>query len=157
MKISQFKKHLNTVSELNMIQPNGIFIPKHFHITEAGLTTKHFIDCGGTVRTEKTISFQVWIANDTDHRLVPEKLTRIINLSEPLFNGEDLEVEIEYQTDTISKYGLDFVGSNFVLTNKFTNCLAKDTCGIPSEGEKIVLSELKSSMTTSCKPGGGCC
>lgn len=157
MKISQFKKHLNTVSELNIIQANGMFIPKHFHITEAGLTTKHFIDCGGTVRTDKTISFQVWIANDTEHRLVPEKLTRIIDLSENLFNGEDLEVEIEYQTDTISKYGLDFVGNNFVLTPTFTDCLAKDNCGVPQEKQKVALSELQQASTSCCAPGGGCC
>lgn len=157
MKISQFKQHLNTVSELNIIQSNGMFIPKHFHITEAGLTSKHYIDCGGTERTEKTVSFQIWIANDTEHRLVPEKLTRIIHLSERLFNGEDLEVEIEYQTDTISKYGLDFVDSNFVLTSKFTDCLAKDNCGVPQEKQKVKLSELQSSSESCCTPGSGCC
>lgn len=157
MKISQFRQHLNTASELNIIQPNGMFVPKHFHITEAGLTTKHFIDCGGTVRTEKTINFQVWVANDTEHRLEPQKLNKIISLSEKLFEGEDLEVEIEYQTDTISKYGLDFIGNNFVLTNKFTDCLAKDNCGVPKEKQKISLSELQNKPATSCSPGGGCC
>lgn len=157
MKISQLKQYLNTVSELNIIQPNGQFIPKHFHITEAGLTTKNFIDCGGTLRTEKTISFQVWVANDTDHRLEPQKLNKIIGLSENLFNNEDLEIEVEYQTETISRYGLEFVGNNFVLTNKFTDCLAKDNCGVPQEKQKISLSELQNKPATSCTPGGGCC
>ena len=157
MKISQFKQHLNDVSELNIIQPNGMFIPKHFHITEAGLTTKNFIDCGGTVRTEKTISFQVWVANDIEHRLEPQKLKKIIGLSEDLFNSEDLEIEVEYQTETISRYGLDFVGNNFVLTNKFTDCLAKDNCGIPPEKMKVSISELQNKPAAACTPGGGCC
>jgi hypothetical protein len=157
MKLSQFKNYLNNVQELNIIQSNGMFVPKHFHITEAGLTTKHYIDCGGTERTEKTVSFQVWVADDTEHRLVPEKLLRIISFSERFFNREDLEVEVEFQTETISRYGLDFVGNNFVLTNKFTDCLAKDNCGIPSEKQKVVLSELQPSKASSCAPGGGCC
>ena len=157
MKISQFKQNLDNVTELNIIQANGIAVPKHFHITEAGLTTKHFIDCGGTVRTEKTVSFQVWVADDTEHKLEPQKLKKIIDLSEKLFEGQDLEVEVEYQTETISRYGLDFVGNNFVLTNKFTDCLAKDNCGIPSEKQNVVLSELQVSKVSSCAPGGGCC
>ena len=157
MKISQFKLNLENITELNIIQANGIAVPKHFHITEAGLTTKHFIDCGGTVRMEKNVSIQVWVADDIEHRLVPEKLKNIISLSDRFFNGEDLEVEVEYQTETISRYGLDFVGNNFVLTNKFTDCLAKDNCGVPSEKQKIVLSELQVSKASSCAPGGGCC
>ena len=51
MKLSQFKQHLDTVSALNFVQPNGNFVPNHFHITEAGLTTKHFIDAGKRNRT----------------------------------------------------------------------------------------------------------
>jgi hypothetical protein len=106
MKLSQFKHHLNNASHLNFVQPNGTFVPKHFHITEAGLTTKHFIDCGGNVRTEKTISFQVWTANDLEHRLEPQKLKKIIAIAEPLFGSENLDIEIEYQTETISRFGL---------------------------------------------------
>lgn len=157
MKLSQFKEYLNSVQELNIIQSNGVFVPKHFHITEAGLTTKHFIDCGGTLRTEKVVSLQLWIANDTEHRLIPEKLKKIIILSEHFYNNEDLDVEIEYQTETIGRYGLDFVGNNFVLTNKFTDCLAKDNCGIPSEKQDSTLSEIQPSKVSSCAPGGGCC
>ena len=78
MKISQFKNHLDNVPELNFLQPNGDYVPKHFHITEAGMTTKHFVDCGGTVRTEKTISFQLWVAEDYEHRLEPQKLKKIM-------------------------------------------------------------------------------
>jgi len=147
MKLSQFKKHLDSISQLNFIQPNGNFVPKHFHITEAGLTTKHFIDCGGTFRMEKTASFQLWVADDFEHRLKPQKLQYIIASAQPLFGNEDLDVEIEYQAETINQFGLDFNGDTFLLTAKQTDCLAKDHCGIPS-------TKLKN---TSCTPGGTCC
>ncbi|MCB9262410.1 MAG: hypothetical protein H6607_08560 [Flavobacteriales bacterium] len=156
MKLSQFQNHLNNVSEINFVQPNSHFVPRHFHITEAGLTTKHFIDCGGVIRTEKTINFQLWVANDFEHRLEPQKLQKIINIAAPLFNDEDLEIEVEYQTETIGRYGLDFDGNNFLLKEKQTDCLAKDHCGIPPEKLKVKLSDLKS-KSTCCTPGSGCC
>ena len=156
MKLSQFRNHLDTVSQLNFVQPNGTLVPRHFHITEAGLTTKHFIDCGGTVRTDKTINFQVWVAQDTTHRLEPNKLQKIISLSEKLFGNEDLEIEVEYQTETIGRYGLDIDGENFLLTAKETDCLAKDNCGVPEAKQKLELSELQTEKSC-CTPGGGCC
>jgi hypothetical protein len=157
MKLSELKQHLDNVTQLNFVQPNGTFVPKHFHITEAGLTTKNFVDCGGTVRTEKTISFQLWTANDIDHRLEPKKLKKIISIAEPLFGNEDLEIEIEYQTETISRFSLDFDTNNFLLRTKQTNCLAKDQCGIPVEKPKIKFSQLKSTPGSCCDPQRGCC
>ena len=74
MKLSDVKKSLSTASSVNFQLPDGSFVPEHFHVTEIGLVTKHFIDCGGTVRTEKMTSFQLWEANDFDHRLKPKKL-----------------------------------------------------------------------------------
>lgn len=50
MKLSEFKKQLSTVTELNFVLPNGTIVPQHFHVTEVGQVTKNFIDCGGTVR-----------------------------------------------------------------------------------------------------------
>lgn len=157
MKLSQFKQYLDTVSQLNFVQPNGNLVPRHFHITEAGLTTKHFIDCGGTVRTEKSISFQVWTANDFDHRLEPQKLQKIIAIAQPLFGNEDWDIEIEYQSETINRYGLDFDGNNFLLTTKQTDCLAKDHCGIPPEKLKVKLSDLQTNQNSCCTPNSGCC
>lgn len=156
MKLSEFKQRLNTVNNVNFIQPNGTNVPSHFHITEAGLVTKHFIDCAGTERTEKVINFQLWTSKDFDHRLEPTKLLKIITLSEKIFGNEDLEIEVEYQTDTIGKYGLDFQSENFLLTAKHTDCLAKDNCGIPNEKQKLQLAELETSKSC-CTPGGGCC
>jgi hypothetical protein len=156
MKLSDFKTKLNTVDQLNFILPNGQFVPHHFHVTEVGQITKHFIDCGGTVRDEKTVNFQLWEAGDYDHRLAPEKLNKIIALSEKVLHVEDGEIEVEYQSDTIGKYGVDFDGVNFLLTSKRTACLASDNCG-STEKKKINLAELSSDEKSCCTPGGGCC
>ena len=78
MKLSEIKKHLSTTEKVNFELQNGTLVPEHFHVTEVGLVTKHFIDCGGTIRNEKVVNFQLWDANDFDHRLKPEKLLNII-------------------------------------------------------------------------------
>ncbi|MES2140132.1 MAG: DUF6428 family protein [Bacteroidota bacterium] len=156
MKLYDFKKELSTSKAINFIRPNGEFVPAHFHITEVGLTTKHFIDCGGTVRDEKVVSFQLWEANDFNHRLEPQKLLDIISVSEKALALADLEVEVEYQTSTIGRYGLDFADQNFVLVAKQTDCLAKDNCGVSAEKLKVNLAEL-SNANSCCTPGGGCC
>ncbi|AZI33888.1 DUF6428 family protein [Kaistella carnis] len=155
MKLSEIKDKLNKLEKIAFQLPNGELVPNHFHVTEIGKITKHFIDCGGTVRKEEVVNFQLWNANDYDHRLHPEKLLDIIQLSERVLEIEDLEIEVEYQADTIGKFGLDFEGQNFLLTNKETDCLAKDKCGIPNEKPKVKLSELNNE--SSCTPGGGCC
>jgi hypothetical protein len=157
MKLSDLKESLKEVQELHFKLPNGTFVPKHFHVTEVGQIQKRFIDCGGTVRDEKAINFQLWEAGDFDHRLGPEKLRSIITLSEKVLGIEDGEIEVEYQGNTIEKYGLEFDGKNFLLLAKQTACLALDQCGIPTEKQKIKLSELPISNSTSCTPGGGCC
>jgi hypothetical protein len=156
MKLSEIKNQLNTLSDVNFVLENGTKVPEHFHVTEVGIVTKHFIDCGGTVRDEKVANFQLWNANDTDHRLKPQKLLNIIALSEKVLSMEDLEVEVEYQAETIGKYGLSFNGIDFILTNKQTDCLASDSCGIPQEKRKVKLAELTPSAGC-CTPGGGCC
>lgn len=155
MKLSEIKNKLNKLDRIAFQLPNGELVPSHFHVTEVGKITKHFIDCGGTVRNEEVVNFQLWNANDYDHRLHPEKLVSIIELSERVLGIEDLEIEVEYQGDTIGKFGLDFDGKNFLLTNKQTDCLAKDKCGIPSEKLKVKLSEFNNG--SSCTPGSGCC
>jgi hypothetical protein len=113
--------------------PDGTLVPDHFHVTEVGSVTKHFIDCGGTERKENVVNFQLWTADDYDHRLSAQKLGDIIRLSEKVLNLEDSPIEVEYQSQTIGKYGLEFNGSRFLLTSKQTDCLAKDNCGIPTK------------------------
>jgi hypothetical protein len=154
MTLSEVKTQLKDLETLKFQLPNGKFVPSHFHVTEVGKVTKHFIDCGGTVREEQFASMQLWNANDYDHRLHSEKLTKIIELSERTLGLEDFEVEVEYQGDTIQRFGLDFNGESFLLTTKHTDCLAKDNCGIPPEKMKVSLSELQ---RNGCAPGSGCC
>jgi hypothetical protein len=153
MKLSQVKNVLQNLQAVNFELENGSMIPEHFHVTEVGIVSKHFIDCGGTVRTERTASFQLWDANDFEHRLKPQKLLNIISLSERILGMEDLEVEVEYQGDTIGKYHLDFNGQNFVLATTRTACLASDKCGIPADQLKVTTQP----AATTCTPGGGCC
>ena len=78
MKLEQIKKHLSTAETVNFEFQNGTTVPEHFHVTEVGVVTKHFIDCGGITRFEKVANFQLWNANDFEHRLKPTKLLDII-------------------------------------------------------------------------------
>ena len=155
MKLSDIKKILVNAEALHFELQNGTAVPEHFHVTEIGVVTKHFIDCGGTIRDEKVANFQLWDANDYDHRLKPQKLLNIIKLSEEKLGMEDLEIEVEYQSETIGKYDLDFNGKNFILVSKQTACLASDSCGIPLDKQKIKLADITNK--NSCKPGGGGC
>ena len=156
MKLSEIKNHLGTLESVTFLLPNGTAGPKHFHVTEVGQVTKNFIDCGGKIRNERVVNFQLWEANDFDHRLAPQKLLNIIALSEKALGIEDLEIEVEYQNETISKYDLDFNGKEFVLVAKYTNCLAQDKCGIPADKLKVNLADLQIE-NKSCTPGGKCC
>lgn len=158
MKLSEIKTHLNALATLSFQLPDGTFVPQNFHVTEVGLITKDFIDCGGTIRKETVVNFQLWEdSNDEDHRLKPEKLLKIIELSEKVLGIGDYEIEVEYQDRTIGKYDLGFDGGRFLLLNKQTACLASDQCGVPAEKKKVVLSEIASGTANSCTPGGGCC
>lgn len=157
MKLSEIKKHLATAEAVNFKLPTGAYVPENFHVTEVGLVTKHFIDCGGTVRLEKVVNFQLFTANDFDHRLKPKKLSNIITLSENKLGIGDLEIEVEYQSDTISKYGLHFNGKDFQLVPKHTACLASDACGIPQTKQNVQLKELQTANQSCCTPGSGCC
>ena len=156
MKLSEIKEILPTLENVEFQLENGTYVPEHFHVTEVGMITKNFIDCGGIIRSEKVVNFQLWNANDFEHRLKPQKLLNIIELSEKVLGIEDFEIEVEYQAQTIGKYDLDFNGKDFVLVNKQTACLAQDQCGIPAEKQKVKLSEIPT-QSNSCTPGGGCC
>jgi hypothetical protein len=145
MKISEIKENLAGLQAVNFKLPDGSYLPPHFHVTEVGLVTKHFIDCGGTERKETAANFQLWEAGDYDHRLAPQKFLHILNLCKKVLGDEDLHVEVEYQQNTIGKFGLKFDGKDFILTPKKTACLAQDACGIPNKKQ------------TSCAPAGGCC
>ena len=102
-------------------------------------------------------TLQLWITVDYWHRLDPKMVVKIINSTEKIFNGEDLEIEIEYQQETICKFGLDFIDSKFRLTNKQTDCLAKDSCGLPLEKVKLKMSDIQAQIADCCTPESNCC
>ena len=147
MKLSEFKSTLNEVTQIKLMLPNGTLVPAHFHVTELALISKNFIDCGGVARVERKITFQLWVANDIDHRLTSFKWLGIIKKGELDYGLTDEPVEIEFQGQTIERYGISFSEGVFNLTPLFTECLAPDQCGIPS-------AELPK---PSCTPNSGCC
>ncbi len=154
MKLSEFQESLLGKEGIDFILPDGSKVASHFHVTEVGLVTKHFIDCGGVERIEKKVSLQLWEANDFDHRLKGEKLRHIIALSKERLGLGDLEVEVEYQGATIGRYELAYKDGAYYLLSTRTACLAQDACGIP-EKKMIDLSSLTAKST--CEPGTGCC
>ena len=154
MLLSDIKNSLKSLEAVNFELPNGDFVPESFHVTEVGMIQKRFIDCGGVVRDEKVVNFQLWNADDIEYRLKPKRLLDIISLSEKVLGIENLEIEVEYQSDTIGKYALDFNGNHFLLVPKQTACLANDACGITP---KTTFFSLETASSACCTPGGGCC
>lgn len=155
MKLSEIKEILAKAEGVNFQLENGSTVPEHFHVTEVGIITKDFIDCGGKVRHEKIANFQLWDADDYEHRLKAGKLLSIISLSEKVLGMEDLDIEVEYQAGTIGKYDLGFDGTNFLLLAKQTACLAKEACGIEDVPKKGMVN--LAGAVNSCAPGGACC
>lgn len=156
MTISEIKTILSTSKTIAFQLPDGNLVPAHFHVTEVGKVTKDFIDCGGKRRSEEVVNFQLWEENDYDHRLHPEKLVHIIELSQKQLGFGDLPIEVEYQgANTISKYNLDYDGKHFKLVAKQTACLAREECGVPEESKLVDLSA--NIVGNACTPGGGCC
>lgn len=151
MLLSEFKNKLKTVTNVTFLKPDGSVVPSHFHITEVGQINKRFIDCGGTIRSEKNVSMQLWESIDYWHRLEPSKLSSIIDISIEKLEIEDLEIEIEYQNDTIGKYGVNFDNGIFQLIALKTACLAIDSCGIP------ILESVKETLKSCCTPNSSCC
>ena len=115
---------------------DGDTLPLHFHITEVGKVHKKFIDCGGTLRELTTCVLQIWVANDLDHRLKSGKVSKILQLAQTSLDlSDDLEVEIEYETNAVSLYPLTSIGFSMTglclnLGSKHTACLAPERCGV---------------------------
>lgn len=149
MKTSEFKTQLerHANSELCFMLPDGGRIPVHAHITEAGRVDKTFVDCGGTVRKLSTATLQAWVAEDLDHRLPAGKLAAVLGIAAPIFNGDDLDLEVEYEDGFISQFPVTATSASdgvlyIHLGTKHTDCLAKDVCVSEPSG---------------CCAGGGCC
>lgn len=151
MKLNQFKALLEANREKQFLLqlPNGKNVPQAFHITEVGAVNKTFIDCGGKVHSVQTCQLQAWIGPDVDHKIEAGKMVDIIKKSEAILPHDFLDLEVEYEDEIISQYPVAeaVVSDNavtLVLTTKHTDCLAKELCIVPANGE-------------SCAPGSGCC
>ncbi len=151
MTLTELQVQLQELAQLRFWLPNGTAIPAHFHVTEVGLVDRHFIDCGGTVRHDQKLNLQLWYSRDVEHRLAPAKMLGILTKSVEALSLPDLEVEAEYQGETIGRYGLQAVEGGFQLVSLHTDCLAKELCGVPAA------ALVESGETGCCTPGGGCC
>ena len=136
MNVEKFSRLLasNPSAALYVMLPSGEFVPDHFHITEVGRVHKQFIDCGGTRRESFSCALQVWVANDTDHRLNSTKLSQIMKVAAGLVS-DDMPLVVEYGSETVANYPLGDVevtpkGLLLVLGSKPTACLAPDKCGV---------------------------
>lgn len=139
----------NPRASLHLMLSDGSFVPAHFHVTEIGRVQKDFIDCGGTRRSTTACVFQVWVADDTDHRLDTTKLAKIIQTGTSLFPSMAVPVEVEYEQGTVSQYPVRQAevtpsGVLLHLASKHTACLAQDRCGVVA-------------MESACCPTSGCC
>ena len=154
MKLTQLKSILANNGILKFQITDGKLVAPHFHLTEMGKIHKEFIDCGGTLRNEKTISLQLWVADDVEHRLNNEKFLKIIDLYEKQFGQQDLEIEVEFQGTTIEKYSLDY-SEGFILVSTKTDCLAREECLVPEKS--TAFASVVSASDESCCSSGNCC
>ncbi len=144
--------------QIEISLPSKEALPCHLHITEVGLVTKEFTDCGGTFRGTRHVSLQTWVADDVDHRMTTDKLAMILGKLDGNVLLDCLEVLVEVQADTISTYAIHSVEySSLAMTpvkvflrSLTTDCLAKDRCGVGQCGP-----ETPEEDGGCC--GGGCC
>ena len=125
----------NEYVHMQIMLPDGSFVPPHFHVTEIGKVKKDFVDCGGTLREVTSCLLQILVADDVDHRLTSTKLKTIFDHANKLFCSEDIVVEMEYEQEFISQFPIAEIeitpsGLLYVLGKKHTACLAPDKCGI---------------------------
>lgn len=157
MKTRQFLELLRSHPDhlITFATPDGGRVPAHFHITEVGHLAKSFIDCGGTRHTTSSCLLQVWVADDTDHRLKTSKLLAIFGRADGLLPSMDLPVEIEFEAPVLTQLPLTHceVLEDALLFHtelKHTDCLAKDTC-LPDFSLPAIPGQ------NTCRPGSGCC
>jgi hypothetical protein len=155
MKVRELVQHLSAEQQVQFQLEDGALVPAHFHITEMGLVLKNYVDCGGKMRNERSATFQLWVAGDTDHRMTSQKFLGIIAIADGMYGIQDLDVQVEFQQETIGVFDLNHNGEKFVLQSKQTACLAEDACGIPEQKRKVTISELNAKG--SCQPGSKCC
>lgn len=137
MNVKDFKEIIekNPDKEISWVLPDNSSIPRHYHITEVGKSQKELIDCVGSCRTIKSCFFQVWLANDTKHRLKTSKLKMILDIAKNKnLIEEDFDVEIEYEQEVVSQYPIAKFEIKqeeilFYLGKKHTACSDPVKCG----------------------------
>ncbi len=142
MKLTELKSILaiHPVLLPRFVLPDGELIPAHYHITEVGHVAKRFIDCGGTLHdTTDTCLLQTYVAGDVDHRLDAGTFAKILDLGRQVLPHENLDVEVEYEDCSVSQYPIaaaEIEGETILLklSDKHTDCLAKEKCGIDGDG-----------------------
>jgi hypothetical protein len=166
MKLEQFKDLLQTHREkqFRLVLPNQVAVPISFHITEVAHVRKRFIDCGGKFHTTDTCQLQAWLGEDIDHRLQAGKMADVLGLAKQVLpEGQDLDIEIEYEDTVISQYPVasytvtdDAVVLN--LTSKHTDCLAKESCCPTPEPRPKMDIAMSAPIASGCGCGpSGCC
>ncbi len=139
---------------ITFVLPDGSEVPPHFHVTEVGHLAKSFLDCGGKRHTSEACLLQLWIADDTEHRLVASKLASIFDRADGLLPSLELPVEIEHEAPVLTQLPIirhEVVEGRlqFHTESKHTDCLAKDLC-LPD-------FSLPALPGQTCAPGSGCC
>jgi hypothetical protein len=89
---------------------------------------------------------QTWVGDDVEHRITGGKLLQAFKYAGPVLGGEDLPVELEYETCNVVQLtvvALEREAARWVvrLASKHTDCLAKAICLPAKDGAG----------------GGGCC
>ena len=164
MTIADLRRSLESGAHPRMRLPDGALVPAHFHLTEFGVVTKAFVDCGGTFRRERKATLQLWTSVDVDHRLSRERLLEILALGSH-FDADGLEVQVEVQGGaTIEVYGLEAGdGGQLRLTGTQTACLAGVACGLPLPVQAAAQTVGRAfdnpaqSAAVCCTPESGCC
>ena len=149
MKLHQFKTLLadNRDKQFLLQLPAGKAVPQSFHITEVGLISKTFIDCGGKVHSIQSCQLQAWIGPDVDHTIEAGKMADILEKAQAIIPNDFLDLEVEYEDEVISQYAVESAqvsddAVTLLLATKHTDCLAKELCLVPAGG---------------CAPASGCC
>ena len=95
-------------------------IPTGFHVIDAGVKAKNLIDQWGNLKHTHDFSFKLWHGNgrDSGEGLVAEKFLPIIYKILDPYGSPNLNVEVEYEGNTLEVYGLSWAGSCFMLCHK---------------------------------------
>jgi len=148
MKLKELKEILSSNQSKSVLLYVGEeLVPPQFHITEIGKEVRNFVDCGGTKRKFERCVLQVWVANDTEHRLDSTKMLKIVELGKGVIEDYDIEVYFEYEKDTVSLYPVRSHEVNesirFYLGNIHTACLAPEKCGVECCSPQVITLSIK--------------